>query len=78
VRNPAFCSLELTVFLESAASGWAEVFSLDGRLVVSAPLGELPPGRSTVAIPGELAPGVYLLRFNAGNSVSVLRATVLR
>jgi len=78
VRNPAVHGLELTVSLESAASGWAEVFSLDGRLVVSAPLGELPPGRSTVAIPGELAPGVYLLRFNAGNSVSVLRATVLR
>jgi len=80
VPNPQRGPLVVSFALAGPTSAKLEVVSVSGRLVRSAEVGDLGPGRHQLQLGGtvHLPTGVYLVRLSQNGQVSSQRVTILQ
>lgn len=77
--NPVDARVDLEVALVEDAFVSVTIYSFDGRVVLSASRGVLPPGTTEIHLDtGDLREGAYLLRITTGTSETTRRIAVIR
>ncbi len=77
--NPVDERVELEIALVEDAFVSVTIYSFDGRVVLSASRGVLPPGTTEIHLDTrDLREGAYLLRITTGNSETTGRMAVIR
>ncbi len=77
--NPVDARVDLEVALVEDAFVSVTMYSFDGRVVLSASRGVLPPGTTEIHLDtGDLMKGAYLLRITTGTSETTRRIAVIR
>jgi hypothetical protein len=77
--SPSTTGLVVRCVLTASASAHLDVFDIAGRRVANRDLRGLPPGEHWIELdPGDLKPGVFLLRLTQGGRALTTRAVVLR
>ena len=77
IDNPAVGTALLSISIPSSLHARVDIYDITGRLAVTALEEELSPGSHTVHVSG-LLPGLYLCRFQAGDTKLTERLTVIR
>ncbi|HET7225275.1 MAG TPA: hypothetical protein VFK69_06110 [Candidatus Eisenbacteria bacterium] len=76
--NPATSVPRVTFTLPDASPARVQVLDVTGRMVLDADVASLGPGRHTIAIDRDLAPGLYWLRLNSAGHELRTRGAVIR